>query len=169
MQLGEWMSDVIWTFSNASHNRPDNFQTVLEWPLCAVCSVFCFVLSLFHLRICFSLRLFLFCQGRLHFLQVTSYRARYIFFLVGKFLSDIWSGRLAFFVGHFEKMSDCPTSLTNFDSTDDMIRYIITYHRAEYIGVPDEVRDVMGREVTHTIQVDQVYNMIRYDVYHHLP
>ena len=39
------------------------------------------------------------------------------FFLVGKFLSDIWSGRLAFFVGHFEKMSDCPTSPTNFDST----------------------------------------------------
>ena len=38
-----------------------------------------------------------------------------IFFLVGKFLSDIWSGRLTFFVGHFEKMSDCPTSPTNFD------------------------------------------------------
>ena len=39
-----------------------------------------------------------------------------IFFSVGKFLSDIWSGTLAFFVGHFEKMSDCP-SPTNFDST----------------------------------------------------
>ena len=26
--------------------------------------------------------------------------------------------RLAFFVGHHEKMSDCPTSLTNFDSTE---------------------------------------------------
>ena len=39
------------------------------------------------------------------------------FFLVGKFLSDIWSGRLAFFVRHYEKMSDCSTSPTNFDST----------------------------------------------------
>ena len=37
---------------------------------------------------------------------------------VRKFLSDIWSGRLAFFVGHFEKMSICPTSPTNFDSTE---------------------------------------------------
>ena len=33
------------------------------------------------------------------------------------FLSDIWSVTLAFFVGHFEKMSDCLTSPTNFDST----------------------------------------------------
>ena len=94
--------------------RPAWFPIVLEWPLC---SIFCFVLSLFHLRICFSLRLFLFCQGRRHFLQDTSYRARF-FFLVGKFLSDIWSGRQAFFVGHYEKMSDCPTSPTNFDSTE---------------------------------------------------
>ena len=57
--------------------RPAWFPTVLEWPLC---SIFCFILSLFHLRICFSLRLFLFCQGRRHFLQDTSYRARYFFF-----------------------------------------------------------------------------------------
>ena len=41
-----------------------------------------------------------------------------------------------------------------------MIRYIITYHGAEYIRVPDEVRDVVGREVTHAIQVDQVYDTI---------
>ena len=41
-----------------------------------------------------------------------------------------------------------------------MIRYIITYHRAEYIGAQDEVGDVMGREITHSIQVDQVYNTI---------
>ena len=53
---------------------------MLEWPLCAVCFVFCSVLSLFHLRICFSLRLFLFCQGRRHFSRVTSYWARYFFF-----------------------------------------------------------------------------------------
>ena len=38
-----------------------------EWPLCAICFLFCFVLSLFHLWICFSLRLFLFCQGCRHF------------------------------------------------------------------------------------------------------
>ena len=44
--------------------RPAWLSTVLEWPLC---SIFCFVLSLFHLRICFSLRLFLFCKGRRHF------------------------------------------------------------------------------------------------------
>ena len=50
------------------------------------------------------------------FLRVTCYRARY-FFSVGKFLSDIWSGTLAFFVGHIEKLSDCPTSPTNFNST----------------------------------------------------
>ena len=56
---------------------PAWFPTVLEWPLC---SIFCFVLSLFHLRICFSLRLFLFCQGRRHFLRDTSYRAQYFFF-----------------------------------------------------------------------------------------
>ena len=41
-----------------------------------------------------------------------------------------------------------------------MIRYIITYHRAEYIRVPDEVRDVMGWEITHSVQVDQVYDTI---------
>ena len=35
--------------------QPAWFPTVLEWPLC---SIFCFVLSLFHLRICFSLRFF---------------------------------------------------------------------------------------------------------------
>ena len=52
----------------------------VEWPLCAICFLFCFVLSLFHLWICFSLRLFLFCQGRRHFLRVTNYRARYFFF-----------------------------------------------------------------------------------------
>ena len=33
--------------------RPAWFPTVLEWPLC---SIFCFVLSLFQLWICFSLR-----------------------------------------------------------------------------------------------------------------
>ena len=57
--------------------RPAWFPNVLEWPLC---SIFCFVLSLFHLWICFSLRLFLFCQGRRHFLRDTSYGARFFFF-----------------------------------------------------------------------------------------
>ena len=52
-----------------------------------------------------------------------------IFFLVRKFLSDIWSGRLAFFVGHFEKMSDCPTSPTNFDSTVNEFNCQFTVYR----------------------------------------
>ena len=39
-----------------------------------------------------------------------------IFFLVGQFLSDIWSGRLAFFCRTFFQ-NDCPTSPTNFDNT----------------------------------------------------
>ena len=33
------------------------------------------------------------------------------------FLSDIWSGTLTFFVGRSQKLSDCPTSPTNFDNT----------------------------------------------------
>ena len=95
MILSIWIN-IVWR-SNRSHSSVsaclmsfDHLQMpvtaglifrVLEWPLSAVCSLFCFVLSLFHLQICFSLHLFLFCEGPCHFLRVTSYWARY-FFLV---------------------------------------------------------------------------------------
>ena len=53
------------------------------------------------------------------------------FFWVGKFLSDIWSVRITFFVGHFEKkMSDCPTSPTNFDIT--VLYWWLTRYRYFY-------------------------------------
>ena len=60
--------------------RSAGFPTMLEWPLCMVCFIFCFVLSLFHPGICFSSRFFLFCQGRRHYSRVTSYRDRYFYF-----------------------------------------------------------------------------------------
>ena len=82
------------------------FLNVLEWPLCVVCSVFillCFEFvpppNLLFFYVCFC-----FAKATAIFLQIMSYRARYIFWGGGrKFLSVIWSCRLAFFVGHFEK------------------------------------------------------------------
>ena len=75
----------------------------VEWPLCAICFLFCFVLSLFHLWICFSLRLFLFCQGRRHFFAGYELPSSIFFFFRSenfcrtfgpaywRFLSDIFS------------------------------------------------------------------------------
>ena len=40
-----------------------------------------------------------------------------IFFRSENFCRTFGPAHWCFFVGHFEKMSDCPTSPTNFDST----------------------------------------------------
>ena len=73
------------------------FSTVLEWPLCAVCCVFCFVSSLFNLRICFT---FVFViptnwPGRGHFCG---------FPVITLTKPDIFFSRTSF-VGHFVRRS----------------------------------------------------------------
>ena len=54
------------------------------------------------------------------------------------FLSDIWSGTLTFFVGRSQKLSDCPTSPTNFDSTAVPIGATFTNPREDAGGLSRE-------------------------------
>ena len=100
-RLSECMSDVIWPSSNAGHGWPD-FQPCWNDRSVQFASYFALFWVCTTPESAFLYCLLLFCQGTRHFcgLWITELD---IFFSVGKFLSDIWSGTLAFFVGHFEK------------------------------------------------------------------
>ena len=112
-QLSKCMSDVIQMPATAG----PEFQPCWNGHFVRFASYFALfwacstsVSAFLYVCFCFATAAAIFCGLRVTELD--------IFFSVGKFLSDIWSGTLAFFVGHFEKLSDCPTSPTNFDSTE---------------------------------------------------
>ena len=111
--------------------RQAGFPTVLEWPLCALWYVFCFVSSFFSTSE-YALRLFLICQliwpGHGHFcgLPVISFTKPDIFFQLENFCQTF---------GPALWCSDC---LTNFNSTvtymyTNCVRHPVCIHKNRWI------------------------------------